>query len=284
MDVLTVTHNSGFFSCCCVRLLSIVDYYNKNKKLPDKVDSSNQFVRYKTDKSIDYTPFFFKSLDTHIPYDSDIIILNEKREVQFSNYNLINFDKVIPLFTKYFTISDDVETIVNQLKTKYNLDYNNTCAVLYRGNDKNRETKMAPYKVYIEKAKEIKQSNVDIKFLVQTDERQFLNEFIKHFPDSIYFTETPTIGKSGHSVHKVIPISERKDAAINFLSAIINVSKCKHIITHTGNCSLFTILFRGNKNNVYQYFTESLSPFDPTNYSYLNNDVLGDKNIRDTWI
>jgi hypothetical protein len=52
MNVLTVTHNSGFFSCCCVRLESIVNFYNKNKKLPDKVDSTQQFARYKTDKNI----------------------------------------------------------------------------------------------------------------------------------------------------------------------------------------------------------------------------------------
>jgi len=284
MDVLTVTHNSGFFSCCCVRLLSIVDYFNKNKKLPDKVDSSQQFIRYKTDKSVDYTPLFFKTLDTNILYDSDVIILNEKRELQFSNYNLINFEKLLPLFKKYFTIGDDVESTVDILKTKYDLNYNNTCAVLYRGNDKNRETKMAPYSVYIEKAKQIKKLNPNIKFLVQTDETQFLKEFLKHFPDSLNFKETPTIEKSALSVHAVIPTNQRKNAAINFLAAIINVSRCEYIITHTGNCSLFAVLFRGNKTNVYQYFTESQSPFDPTNYSYLNNDILGDKKIQNKWI
>jgi len=258
MNVLTVTHNSGFFSCCCVRLESIVNFYNKNKKLPDKVDSTQQFARYKTDKNIDYTPLFFKTLDTTVPYQSDIIISHDNLEFQFSNYNLINFDKLLPLFKKYFTVSDDIENIVNKLKNKYNLDYDNTCAVLYRGNDKNRETKMPMYEVYIEKAKQIQHSNPNIKFLVQTDVTQFLNAFIKQYHDAIYFSEMPTIHESDESVHKIISIDKRKDAAMTYLSAIINVSKCKYLITHTGNCSLFTVLFRGNKTNVYQNFTKSI--------------------------
>lgn len=284
MNVLTVTHNSGFFSCCCIRLLSIIDYYNNYKKLPDVVDSSQQFKRYKTDPSVDYTSLFFKTLDTKIMYDTDLIILNEKRELQFSNYNLINFDRLMPIFRKYFTISDVIEHMSLNLKTKYKLDYDNTCAVLYRGNDKLRETTMGSYQVYTDKAREIKKDNPNIKFLVQTDDTNFLNIFLKHFPDSIFFTETPTINNSDVSVHKVIPLGERKNAAMNFLSAIINVSKCKYLVTHTGNCSLFTVLYRGNKNNVYQYFTESHVANSQKSETYLNNNIPGDKKIQNTWI
>lgn len=284
MNILTVTHNSGFFSCCCIRFISIIDYYNKNKKLPDIVDSSKQFDRYKTDKNTDYTPLFYKTLDYHIPYDYDITVIREKRELQFSNYNLINFDRVMPIFKKYFTPSDEIQNIVNILTKNYNLDYNNTCAIFYRGNDKNRETKMPHYDVYLNKAKEIQQNNPNIKFLVQTDETEFLMKFLEFFPESIYFRETPTLSKSDTSVHKVLPASERKKAAMFYLSATLCVSKCKYLLTHTGNGGLFSILFRGNKKNVYQYFTESLIPIDSANYSYMLNDVIGDKSIINSWI
>lgn len=284
MDILKVTHNSGFFSCCCIRFLSIIDYYNKNKKLPDLVDSSKQFERYKTDKNVDYTPLFYKTLDTQISYDYDIVAVREKRELQFSNYNLINFDRIMPVFRKYFALSDEIQNLVDSLKNNYNIDYDNTCAVLYRGNDKNRETKMGSYYTYIEKAKEIQNKNPGIKFLVQTDETEFLNDFLKNIPNSIFFKEMPTIKKSADSVHKILPVNERKNAAMNYLSAIVNVSKCKHLITHTGNCSLFAVLFRGNKNNVHQFFTESICGYDSTNYSYLQNDVKGDASIQNTWI
>jgi len=283
VNTLTVTHNSGFFSCCCVRLVSIVNYFNHNKKLPDIVDSSKQFDRYKTDKTIDYTPIFYKTLDYEVPYHENLIVLNEKRELQFSNYNLINFDKLMPIFNKYFTISDQIECIVNNLSTKYNLDYNNTCAILYRGNDKNRETIMPKYDVYFSKAKEIQKNNPNIKFFVQTDETEFLKKFIEQFPESIYFNEMPTLNRSDASVHKILYVSERKNAAMNYLSAVVCVSKCKYVLTHTGNCGLFAVLFRGNKNNVYQYFTESLAN-DNNKYSYVLNNVSGDTSIRNTWI
>ena len=47
MDVLYTRHNSGFFSCCSVKLNNIVDYINNQHKIPKHVDSSEQFKWYK---------------------------------------------------------------------------------------------------------------------------------------------------------------------------------------------------------------------------------------------
>ena len=45
--MLKINHNSGFFSCCSVKLREIVDFINSNKRIPDIVDSSEQFKWYK---------------------------------------------------------------------------------------------------------------------------------------------------------------------------------------------------------------------------------------------
>lgn len=45
--MIKITHNAGFFSCCAIRLNKIVDFINLNKRLPDVVDSSQQFKLYK---------------------------------------------------------------------------------------------------------------------------------------------------------------------------------------------------------------------------------------------
>ena len=45
--MLKINHNAGFFSCCAVKLFSIVKFINSNKKLPDSIDSSQQFNWYK---------------------------------------------------------------------------------------------------------------------------------------------------------------------------------------------------------------------------------------------
>ena len=113
--------------------------------------------------------------------------------------------------------------------------------------------------------------------------RNFLKNLLNNFQKQFLFREMPTLNRSDASVHKILHVSERKNAAMNYLSAVVCVSKCKYVLTHTGNCGLFAVLFRGNKNNVYQYFTESLS-FDNNQYSYVLNNVSGDTSIRNTWI
>ncbi len=49
-------HNAGFFSCCSVKLTKIVEFINSNKRLPDNVDSSEQFSLYK-----DFNPNYYRN-------------------------------------------------------------------------------------------------------------------------------------------------------------------------------------------------------------------------------
>ena len=58
---LIINHNSGFFSCCSIRLFKIIEYMKKYKKTPDIIDSSRQFLNYKTrqQKNFDISPHFF---------------------------------------------------------------------------------------------------------------------------------------------------------------------------------------------------------------------------------
>ena len=61
--MIKIQHNSGFFSCCSVRLNKIVDYINLEKKIPNIVDSSKQFKWYKNNenKKKDITFHYFKN-------------------------------------------------------------------------------------------------------------------------------------------------------------------------------------------------------------------------------
>ena len=58
---ITITHNSGFFSCCSVRLHDIVNFINENKCLPDCVDSSNSYLWYKLPDEGDITFDYFEN-------------------------------------------------------------------------------------------------------------------------------------------------------------------------------------------------------------------------------
>lgn len=258
MMILKTIHNAGFFSCCSIRLLDIMVYFNEHRGLPHIVDSSDQFMHYKGYPGENLIPYYFmESNDSHIPYSRRMEMTFATEEPQFSDYKKICFEDTLPFVYKFFTPSETVGNFSYYLREKYNIDYDNTCAVFYRGNDKNRETSIASYNIFIDKAKEIKQQNPGIKFLVQPDEGKFLMEFYRHFPeDTIWFTETPYTDNRDSCMVFELPQPQRKEYGAKFFAAVLCLSRCKHLITHSGNGSFWSVLYRGNTDNVYQWLND----------------------------
>ena len=122
--MLKVIHNAGFFSCCSTRLFKIINFFNECKTLPIYVDSSEQFTEYKINYNDDITYEYFKQDDElDIKYEKNIIFSTERKEEQFSNYKNILFDNIYFFIKKYFTVSDKINNIIEELVTKYNIDY-----------------------------------------------------------------------------------------------------------------------------------------------------------------
>ncbi len=254
--ILKTIHNAGFFSCCTIRLLDIIYYFNKNGSLPDEVDSSEQFLHYKGHPGENMIPQYFmqeaESMDLQCTYP--VSIRNDCMAIQFDSYKNLDFKNITSFINKYFMPSVEVMKQVLFYEIQYKLDYSNLCSVFYRGNDKATEMKIAPYGLFIEKAHEIKAKNPNIRFLVQPDEREFLDAFLAVFPDSIYFKETPMLNKSNTAMFFEIPTPDRPRYGLRFFAAVIALSKCAHSITHSGNGGLWMTLYRGNSNNVHQVF------------------------------
>ena len=167
MDKLVITHNGGFFSCCTIRLIEIVNFFNNNKKLPTIVDSSTQFDFYKS-KSEDLSKFYFTEKENNIEYNFDIKLSKTDDEEQFSDYELLNISDVNPFVEKYFSLSDEVNSMVLKMGEKYNIEYENTIAVFYRGNDKVKETNIGSYDEFLNKTLECSNSNPEKKIIIQT--------------------------------------------------------------------------------------------------------------------
>lgn len=255
-NILKVWHNAGFFSCCTIRLLDIIAYFNKNASLPDEVDSSEQFLHYKGYPGENMMPVYFnqeaEQLELQCSYPVNIRM--DCMAIQFDSYSNLDFKNIVPFVKKYFMPSINVLQYAAEFKLKYKLDYPNLCAVFYRGNDKATEMKIAPYGMFIEMAHKIKASNPNIRFLVQPDEKEFLDAFLAVFPDSIYFTETPMLNKSNTSMFFEVPINERPAYGAKFFAAVLCLSQCSNVITHSGNGALWLSLYRGNSINVNQIF------------------------------
>ena len=249
---LIINDNAGFFACCNMRLSRIVDYINININIPKCVDSSNQFEWYKEKKKNDITFIYFADYNTmyNILYTSNI---NYNHNFQYKDYSTIDFNKINPLVYKYFSPSEDINNIIKNIEEKYNIIYNNICVLFYRGNDKNTETKICKYDEYIKYANIIINNNKNVKFLIQSDETEFIELMLKTYPDnSFYFKdEIRHMRKCNNTVDKVFKENILKYSK-NFLAITIIMSKSKYIVCGSGNCSLWIVLYRGNSKNIYQ--------------------------------
>lgn len=239
--------SAGFFSCCSVILSNIIKSIN-NGIIPAELDCKDLFHLYKNNSLGDIRQNFF-SINTDILYSSFTSITTNVD--QFSDYSLINFSEITPIIKKYFTPSPIINRIIDNLISTYIINYDNTCVIRYRGTDKVLETVKPDYDEFINKAKLIKDKFPSIKFLILTDESEFLNKCIENIPDCIYFKELKTISsKLGRGIHNSCNAS--KDIYY-FLASIYIASKCKYIVTTSGNCDIWISLFRGNANGILQH-------------------------------
>lgn len=255
MSTLRVSHNAGFFSCCMIRLRDIVNYFNTNQKLPDKVDSSKQFTLYKSDQKRDITHNLFAEEDSlpNIDYVAPVSIVKGRDCIHFPNYKNINFTEIAPFINKYFSPSPMIKERIASYEAKYKLDYDKTCLVYYRGNDKATESLCPEYNAILDKAMQVKQEHPEICFVVQSDEAEFIEYFLSHYPDATVLTELEAIKKNKVNPARVLPIEKREEHGYNFLAAIYFLSKIKYIVTTTHNAATWLCLFRGHSDGVYQY-------------------------------
>lgn len=260
-NTLVVRHNAGLFSCSSIALEDLMIYFNRHKQLPDDFDRHAQYMYYKHLPSDTLISMLFNETDTAIPYTGDVPITFDNVWFQWSDYKKINFAGLKPFVDKYFAPSEMVLNRVRDLEQQYNIDYENTIGVLYRGNDKVKECGIAGYEQFIECANAIdfcKPFDADrgnyFKFLVSPDETEFLEYFNHNSPNKVIcptqWLHMPKDSNTAIFMH--LPHSERPEHALNVLASIIMLSKCKHVITGTGNMSFWLALYRGNVNNFHQ--------------------------------
>jgi hypothetical protein len=217
------------------------------------VDTSKTFEWYKP-KHLKHTDifhhFFAKDNISSIKYNQDV---QYDPGFQFINYKTINYNAILPFVNKYFKLNNEIDGIVTNIETKYKLDYDNICVLFYRGNDKSKETKLSSYNDYIKYANEILKKNKNIRFLIQSDETEFIKTILNKFNNSFYFKdEIRHMKKRNGTVDKVFNKSNYKFSK-KYLAITYIMSRCKYIVCGSGNCSIWIMFYRNNANNVYQF-------------------------------
>jgi hypothetical protein len=266
----------GFFSCCTIQLQRILTYFNTNHILPIHIDSTEQFLFYKTPQNwtTDIKSLYFddtitnnipdsksanfevSSEEASVPSsplpDTDINITDLETEEQYSDFTYLNYTKLAPFIYRYFSPSNEIKSIIDSIEYKYNIHYENTCVLFFRGNDKCTEMELPSYTQYILAAEQLLEQNPDMRFLIQSDETEFLEMMVSTFPNSVvFFDEIRHMRRNVNTVDRVFK-SQNANMSLFYLAITYIMSRCKHIIFNSGNCSLWIALFRGNSDNIIQ--------------------------------
>ena len=296
-DTLVVEHwDGGCFSCCTVKFHNIVMYCKIFNKLPEFIECEKQFSYYKSYDIIQEDEK--KQIEKRTSYSNNAIIgkknytditpllfiidenvniynhCNFNIDLQYYDYRILDYTNITPYIKKYFKLSDEVYKCVDFLEKKYNIDYNKTFSIFFRGNDKQLEINQPSYKEMIDKVRLVSgKEDSDIKFLIQTDEKEFLNECMEEFKNNcIYFNEIPQINKS-NSGNILLDVSENKIQILQFfIASLYIISKTNKIFCTSGNCELWIMLFRTNCNNIYQYLNNKEYVYGQKNQKYIIKD------------
>jgi hypothetical protein len=210
------------------------------------------FSWYKTSDENDITENYFKKFKEGYYLSNDENI-DFNIFYQFSDYRRFNYKYITPIINLFFSPSLQITNIIDNITAKYSVDYENTCVLFYRGNDKITETPLCDYREYIHFTQYILSKNPNIKFLIQSDETEFIEYFTYLYPNnSFYFKdEIRHMKKQNSTVDKVFK-DDNSLYSKYYLAITIIMSKCNYIVCGSGNCSAWIMLYRGNAVNICQ--------------------------------
>lgn len=248
----------GFFSTFTLLLTSIMTVYRRFGKTPDNIDGSNLLRKLKKNENIDMYHYFFhidKTINIDLPNNIPVPYSPDDQHTVYKEENSKFYE---PFFRKYFNVNDNIISKISRLKEKYSIDENNTIAVIFRDSDK--WTDMGGFNYisaagYMRMCKNIiEESNERPKVIIQSENQGVIKTFGEAF-GATFLSET-SLGNPS-DVYPPIPLNDdiRMEWAEYYVASLWLLSKCRHVITYTGNSAFFVYLNRGTTNNLIQEVT-----------------------------
>lgn len=255
----------GFFSTFTLMLTSLMGVYFEHGKTPDVIGGNilnNLKSVEERNNGYDMYHHFF-----HIDKDYEIEIENLPPMYNANDHHKIYTEEELkyyyPFFRKYFNLNDNVQKKVDFLMKKYNIDLENTVAIVYRGTDKWTDLggflSMNPA-LYLRLGSTLKEKNQNLRFLVQTEDEGVRRQFSQSYIKSFYFDET-SVSKSTYQPIFLENIGNKFEWAEYYVASLWILSKCKILITYTGNSAFFMYLNRNTTKNMYQEITFTETDF-----------------------
>lgn len=169
-----------------------------------------------------------------------------------SDYSTLPIKRAQPYIQRYFQPSPEVYRKKTDLISKYSVRPEKTITLWYRGTDKGSEIDLDSPEKYLEQAQSILRRNPLLRVHIQTDQEQVRSFLATELGDrGFFFTELP-VSSADEGIHFTTPAEEQIQSGQDLLAAVLIASSSRHLITHTGNVALWTVLYRGNTRRTIQ--------------------------------
>ena len=263
---IEITIETGFFALCTHSLRALTQSYPSEKYLTVNWPKQNVW-RNKDQIGKNLFELYFHpnpnvglhSLDNVPPIHQSLI------------YEDLNFQKLNPYIQNYFLPSDIVKAKLQEFERRYNIEYENTIGLCYRGTNKWIEIAQIQPEYYVQEVKRLVTMDPGLRILIQTDQQQIRDRFVRALGERAFFLSELPVSSSPNPVH-VMSETERGisnfELGVRFLAAVTILPKCHYTITHTGSVGLWTYLFRGTPRNACQ-----LKPGPPDVYSSFEGEM-----------
>ena len=249
-----LTYNAGLMSCTSTTLSDITASGRKVTKIKSNFGMSlyKKWLLRNNWKSYFQTPTTTQSAQSASAeigtYPSDI------HDWWVKDYAALPVKAVQEQVDSYFRLSPEVVKLSDSFVEKYGINLEETIGVHYRGTDKQTEIETPSLTEFISQTRQLMQQMANPKILLLTDEPAVAIGFEAAFPKAVItITELATPGGSlgAHTLDSKEPEVQGQI----FLAILSLVSKCKKVVTHTGNGALWEVLFRGSTEGLKQVRT-----------------------------
>ena len=263
---LDLIAESGFFSNCTLTLQALTEFYPSENYFTVNWPAQNLW-RDKSQGGKNLFELYFHP--NHTVNTRDLAKVSAPHQSLI--YEDMNFEKLNPYILNYFLPSDIVRTKQEEFVRKYKIEYESTIGLCYRGTDKWLEVAQIQPEFYVHEVERLLAKHSDLRVLVQTDQQQIRDRFMKALGERAFFLTELPVSSSPTPVHYM---SESERGISNFewgtrvLAAVNILAKCGYTITHTGSIGLWTYLLRGTSKNACQ-----LKPGPPDVYSSFDGEM-----------
>ena len=245
-----VTHNAGLMSCASTTLS---DIFLANRPIK-RIRSTFGMSLYKNRALSDNWERFFRPIGkTELTSEnlSNAVRAEKIHDWWSSDYSKLPLKLIQSLVDTYFVPSKQVEALQEKFVTKYSIRLQDCVGVHYRGTDKSIEIETPSLQEFIKQTTHFLDDIKNPQILLLTDEPEAQAAFRAEFPGLVVVInelEAPGGTVGAHNLDSENPEAKGQ----TFLAILVLVSKCKRVVTHTGNGALWEVFFRGNTAELHQ--------------------------------